>query len=213
MLLSRTPKLLRARTDEQLVASSRAGREDAFAEIAERYRDRLVAYARHMLRARGHAASEDVVQDVLLRAYRALRADARPMALRAWLYRIAHNRCLDELRGERPTAELLADELPGDGVDPAAAFGRRERLRELIGDIQSLPAQQRSALVIRELDGLSYAELAEALDTTVPAIKSLLVRARVNLATAAEAREAETETAVAQAGESARRTSVAIASA
>ena len=214
MLLSRTPKLLRARTDEQLVEAFRAGREDAFGEIAERYRDRLVAYARHMLRARGQAAAEDVVQDVLLRAYRALRADARPMALRAWLYRIAHNRCLDELRGERPTAELLADEMPGDGVDPAAAFGRRERLRELIGDIRSLPAQQRSALVIRELDGLSYAELAEALDTTVPAIKSLLVRARMNLATAAEEREAELDAVtVGQAGESARRTSVAIASA
>ena len=214
MLLSRPPKLLRARTDEQLVAAFRAGREDAFAEMAERYRDRLVAYARHMLRARGQAAAEDVVQDVLLRAYRALRADSRPMALRAWLYRIAHNRCLDELRGERPTAELLADEMPGDGVDPAAAFGRRERLRELVGDIQSLPAQQRSALVIRELDGLSYAELAEALDTTVPAIKSLLVRARMNLATAAEEREAELEAVtVGQAGDSARRTSVAIASA
>ncbi|HEV2061611.1 MAG TPA: sigma factor-like helix-turn-helix DNA-binding protein, partial [Solirubrobacteraceae bacterium] len=126
----------------------------------------------------------------------------------------AHNRCLDELRGERPSGELLADELPGDGIDPAAAFGRRERLRELIGDIQSLPAQQRSALVIREIDGLSYAELAEALDTTVPAIKSLLVRARMNLASAAEAREAASEAAVAgQAGDSARRTSVAIASA
>ncbi len=83
---------------------------------------------------------------------------------------------------------------------------RRERLRELVADIRELPPQQRSALVIRELDGLSYAELAEALDTTVPAIKSLLVRARMNLAAAAEAREA-------QAGASARPTSVAIASA
>ncbi|HEV2062078.1 MAG TPA: sigma factor, partial [Solirubrobacteraceae bacterium] len=87
MLLSRTPKLPHARTDEQLVAAFRAGREEAFEVIAERYRDRLVAYARHMLRARGQSAAEDVVQDVLLRAYRALRADSRPMALRAWLYR------------------------------------------------------------------------------------------------------------------------------
>jgi RNA polymerase sigma factor (sigma-70 family) len=208
MRLSRTPTtLLRARSDDQLVAAFRDGREDAFALIAERYRDRLVAYARHMLRARGPAAVEDVVQDVLIRAYRALRADARPMALRAWLYRIAHNRCLDELRGERPTSEL-PDELPGS-EDPVAAAGRRERLRELVSDIQGLPAQQRSALVIRELDGLSYAELAEALDTTVPAVKSLLVRARMNLAAAAEAREP----APAQTGERARPTSVPIASA
>jgi RNA polymerase sigma factor (sigma-70 family) len=211
MRLSRTPPLLlRARTDEQLVAAFREGREEAFAVLAERYRERLVAYARHMLRARGQAAAEDVVQDVLIRAYRALRTDSRPMALRAWLYRIAHNRCLDELRGERPTAEL-GDDFAGS-EDPVAAVGRRERLRELVGDIQALPAQQRSALVIRELDGLSYVELAEALGTTVPAVKSLLVRARVNLAAAAEAREAQAD-AVAQAGASARRTSVAIASA
>ena len=200
---------MRRKTDEQLVAAFRDGDDDAFALIAERYRDKLVAYARHMLRARGHASSEDVVQDVLVRAFRALRADSRPMALRAWLYRIAHNRCLDELRGERPTAELL-EETVGSTEDAASAFRRRERLRELVADINELPPQQRSALIIRELDGLSYAELAEALDTTVPAVKSLLVRARMNLAAAAEARAPLAE---AQPEESARRTSVAIASA
>jgi RNA polymerase sigma factor (sigma-70 family) len=207
MLLSRRhpmPACARS-SDEQLVAAFRAGDEESFTVIAERYRDRLVAYARHMLRARGPAAAEDV----LLRAYRALRADSRPMALRAWLYRIAHNRCLDELRGDRPSAELLDEEVVSPVADPAVAVGRRERLRELVGDINALPDQQRSALVIRELDGLSYAELAEALDTTVPAIKSLLVRARMNLAAAAEAREEAAD----QVGESARRTSVAIASA
>ena len=209
MKLSRTPTtMLRVRSDEQLVAAFRAGREDAFTVIAERYRDRLVAYASHMLRARGQAAVEDVVQDVLIRAYRALRADSRPMALRAWLYRIAHNRCLDELRGERPTGEL--QEGMASAEDPAATFGRQERLRELVGDIQDLPPQQRSALVIRELTGLPYAELAAALDTTVPAVKSLLVRARINLAAAAEAREPAPAD---QSVESARRTSVAIASA
>ncbi|HEX2087191.1 MAG TPA: RNA polymerase sigma factor [Solirubrobacteraceae bacterium] len=202
-------RLLRHTPDEQLVAAFRAGDDEAFAAIAERYRDRLVAYARHMLRALGHAAAEDVVQDVLVRAYGALRADSRPMALRAWLYRIAHNRCLDELRAERPTAEL--HEALAGPEDPVAAFGRRERLRELVGDIQGLPPQQRSALVIRELDGLSYAELAEALDTTVPAVKSLLVRARMNLAEAAEARDATAEPQ--SVGESARPTSVAMASA
>ena len=208
MKLSRTPTtMLRVRSDEQLVAAFRAGREDAFTVIAERYRDRLVAYASQMLRARGQAAVEDVVQDVLIRAYRALRADRRPMALRAWLYRIAHNRCLDELRAERPTSEL--HETMTAGEDPAASFGRRERLRELVADIQGLPAQQRSALVISELDGLTYAELAEALDTTVPAVKSLLVRARMNLAAAAQAREPAPD----QSAESARRTSVAMASA
>ncbi len=210
MRLRLTPP--RLRSDEELVAAFRAGDDDAFAAIAERYRERLVAYAGHMLRSRGQAAAEDVVQDVLIRAFRALRADSRPMALRAWLYRIAHNRCLDELRGERPAAELF-EEAVGTAEDASVSAGRRERLRELVGDIQGLPPQQRSALVIRELDGLSYAELASALDTTVPAVKSLLVRARMNLAAAAEAREAESVVAVDQTGDSARLTSVAIASA
>ena len=210
---SRTPTpLLRLRADEQLVAAYRAGRDEAFAVIAERYRERLLAYARHMLRGRDAGTAEDVVQDVLMRAYRALDANSRPMALRAWLYRIAHNRCLDELRGERPTSELRED-WAASGEDPVASVHRRERLRELVGDIRELPPQQRSALVIRELDGLSYAELAEALDTTVPAVKSLLVRARMNLAAAAQAREEAASPAELGQGESARRTSVAIASA
>lgn len=180
--------LLRARSDEQLVAALRAGADDALTVIDERYRDRLLAYVRRMSAG---ADAEDVVQDVLARAYLALRADDRPMALRAWLYRVAHNRCLDLLR--RP-APVLSDQLD---LGPAPAtlgdeVAGRERLRQVVADIQRLPDQQRSALIIRELAGLSYEELAQALDTTVPAIKSLLVRARMNLAKAAEERaEAE----------------------
>jgi RNA polymerase sigma factor (sigma-70 family) len=175
---------LRARSDEHVVDALRAGDDEAMAVIAERYRERLVAYVRRMSAG---ADAEDVVQDVLTRAFLALRADDRPMALRPWLYRVAHNRCLDVLRKPVP--------LPTDEVDRGAT-GRtlgeqvagRERLRQVVADIQELPDQQRSALIIRELGGLSYEELAEALETTVPAIKSLLVRARMNLAKAAEAR-------------------------
>jgi RNA polymerase sigma factor (sigma-70 family) len=160
--------------------------------ITERYRDRLVAYVRRMSAG---ADAEDVVQDVLTRAFLALRADDRPMSLRPWLYRVAHNRCLDVLRKPVP--------LPTDEVDRGAAgsslgdqVAGRERLRQVVADIQELPDQQRSALIIRELEGLSYEELAQALDTTVPAIKSLLVRARMNLAKAAEARALADETAL-----------------
>ncbi|WP_259310871.1 RNA polymerase sigma factor [Capillimicrobium parvum] len=175
---------LRARSDEQIVAALRGGDDEAMAVITERYRDRLVAYVRRMSAG---ADAEDVVQDVLTRAFLALRADDRPMTLRPWLYRVAHNRCLDVLRKPVP--------LPTDEVDlgpTATTLGEqvagRERLRQVVADIQDLPDQQRSALIIRELEGLSYEELADALDTTVPAIKSLLVRARMNLAKAAEAR-------------------------
>lgn len=177
---------LRPPSDEALVAALRAGDDDAMTEIDRRYRDRLLAYVRRMSAG---ADAEDVVQDVLARAYTALRADDRPMALRAWLYRVAHNRCLDVLRGGRARV-VLTDEvdLGADSATLPELVAGRERLRQVVSDIQDLPDQQRSALIIRELEGLSYDELAAALDTTVPAIKSLLVRARMNLARAAEER-------------------------
>ena len=185
---------LRPVSDEQLVDRFRAGDDRAFEAIVERYRPRLVRYAASMLRSRGGQAAEDAVQDVFVRAFAALRADARPMALRAWLYRIAHNRCLDLLRTDAPL-ELDAERAGADaGAD--VQFERGERMRRLVADIQELSPNQRSALVIREIDGLGYAEIAEALGVTVPAVKSLLVRARMNLAEAAEAREVATERAV-----------------
>lgn len=188
-------------TDEQLVDRLRAGDHGALAIAHERYSERLIAYVRRMS---GAVDAEDVVQDVFTRAITALRSDDRPMALRPWLYRVAHNRCLDVLR--RP-ATVSLDALAGDeGVRAPPASGRiaasaaevavgRERLREVVADIDALPDQQRSALIIRELEGLTYEELAATLDTTVPAIKSLLVRARMNLARAAQAREDEWEPA------------------
>jgi len=183
-----TRAALRPPTDEQLVACLRAGDDDAMTEIDRRYRDRLLAYVRRMSAG---ADAEDVVQDVFARAYTALRADDRPMALRAWLYRVAHNRCLDVLR--RPAPLLTEDiDLGADIATLPEVVAGREHLRQVVADIQDLPDQQRSALIIRELEGLSYEELATALDTTVPAIKSLLVRARMNLARAAQQRaEAE----------------------
>jgi RNA polymerase sigma factor (sigma-70 family) len=177
---------LRVRTDEQIVAALRAGDDDAMTVIDERYRARLLAYVRRMSAG---ADAEDVVQDVLARAYLALRADDRPMTLRPWLYRVTHNRCLDMLR--RPVPLLTEDmDLGAASVTLGEQVAGRERLRQVVADIQQLPDQERSALIIRELEGLSYGELADALDTTVPAIKSLLVRARMNLAKMAEQRAA-----------------------
>jgi RNA polymerase sigma factor (sigma-70 family) len=185
-------RALRTRADEHLVAALRAGEDEAMTVIDERYRGRLLAYVRRMSAG---ADAEDVVQDVLARAYLALRADDRPMALRAWLYRVAHNRCLDLLR--RPAPVLTDDmDLGAAPMTLVEQVAGRERLRQVVADIQGLPDQQRSALIIRELEGLSYEELAQALDTTVPAIKSLLVRARLNLAKAAEHRAAADQAAL-----------------
>ena len=179
--------LLRLRSDAQLVALFRAGHDEAFRIIHDRYRQRLFAYTRQMLPHRQDA--EDALQDVFVRAYSGLRASDNDLALRAWLYRVAHNRCIDELRRPVPPSPELLELVRAPEQDPIAEADRRESLRRLIADVRRLPDQQRSALLMRELGGMTYAELAEALGVSIPAVKSLLVRARVALAQALEARD------------------------
>jgi len=182
--------LLRLRSDEQLVAAFRQGQEAAFQVIHDRYRARLFAYTRQMLGGSPQDA-EDALQDVFLRAYNALRADARPITLRAWLYRVAHNRCIDQMRRPAPVPVEASEEAPSDAPEPMVAAQQREDLRRLVTDIRALPQQQRSALLMREMDGMTYTELGAALGVTIPAVKSLLVRARMGLAETGEARDAD----------------------
>jgi RNA polymerase sigma factor (sigma-70 family) len=171
------------------VSLFRGGNEDAFRVIHDRYRQRLHAYSRQML-AGSAADAEDVVQEIFVRAYGGLRSSDRELALRAWLYRIAHNRCIDEVRRPHPIATEAIEELTAaPAPDPMARIEQRDALRRLIADVRRLPEQQRSALLMRELGGMPYADVAQALAVSVPAVKSLLVRARVGLAQAGEARD------------------------
>jgi RNA polymerase sigma factor (sigma-70 family) len=133
--------------------------------------------------------AEDALQDIFVRAYSGLRANRRELALRAWLYRVAHNRCIDELRRPAPPPPEVIQLLSAPVHDPIAEADQRESLRRLIADVRRLPDQQRSALLMRELGGMSYADLAAALGVTVPAVKSLLVRARLALGQALVARD------------------------
>jgi RNA polymerase sigma factor (sigma-70 family) len=175
-------------TDDQLVARLRTGDDAAFSEIDRRFRTALTAFARRMLHGSGCDA-DDVVQDALIRAYRGLRVTDRPMALRPWLYMIVRNRALDELRTPR-RADAYDDELRMRAVpeaDPARCFAVRDEMRQIVAEIGRLPERQRIALVMREFDGRSHAETARALQTTVPATKSLIIRARSSLDTALRA--------------------------
>jgi RNA polymerase sigma factor (sigma-70 family) len=171
------------------VALFRAGHDEAFRVIHDRYRQRLFAYTRQMLPHRQDA--EDALQDIFVRAYAGLRANHRELALRAWLYRVAHNRCIDELRRPAPPPPEVIHLLRAPVHDPIAEADQRESLRRLIADVRRLPDQQRSALLMRELGGMSYADLSAALGVTIPAVKSLLVRARLALAQALEARDTD----------------------
>jgi RNA polymerase sigma factor (sigma-70 family) len=192
--LSRRPlaiPLLRLRSDEQLVALFRAGSDDAFGVLHDRYRQRLFAYVRQMLSGHSRQDAEDVLQDVFVRAFGSLRGDCRAINVRAWLYRVAHNRCIDHLRRPHPPASEIFEMSRKPLLDPVDEAQRRDDLKRLVCDVGRLPEQQRSALLMREIDGLSYADLAAALDVTVPAVKSLLVRARVGLVEAQESRDAD----------------------
>jgi RNA polymerase sigma factor (sigma-70 family) len=192
--LTRLPlatQLLRLRSDEQLVALFRAGSDDAFGVLHDRYRQRLFAYVRQMLAGHSRQDAEDVLQDVFVRAFGALRTDSRAVNVRAWLYRVAHNRCIDHLRRPHPAAAEIFEVSRKPLLDPVDEAQQREDLKRLVADVGRLPDQQRSALLMREIDGLSYADLAGALEVTVPAVKSLLVRARVGLVEAQESRDAD----------------------
>lgn len=153
-----------------------------------RYQTRLLAFCRHMLGSREDA--EDVLQEVFAAAYNAMLADDRPINARPWLYRIARNRSLNHLRKVQPIGVDSMDvHLFENGTTTADKVDKREQFRELIADVQQLPETQRTALLLREIDALSYEQIAEAMETTIPSVKSLLVRARVSLAEAAEARQ------------------------
>jgi RNA polymerase sigma factor (sigma-70 family) len=185
-LAGRSP-LLRLQSDERLIALTRRGHHGAFEALVQRYQPRLLAFCRHMLGSQEDA--EDVLQEVFTAAFNAVRADERPINARPWLYRIARNRSLNHLRRPQPAGQDSMDVFERDGgTTTADTVHKREEFRQIVSDVHGLPETQRTALLLREIDALSYDQIAETMDTTVPSVKSLLVRARVSLAEAAEAR-------------------------
>ena len=183
----RTP-LLRLQSDERLIAMTRRGQHAAFEALCSRYQSRLLSFCRHMLNSREDA--EDVLQEVFAAAFNAVLADEREINVRPWLYRIARNRSLNHLRRASAVGVDSMDiHFADHGMSTGDRAIRRESFRELLADVHDLPETQRTALLLREIDALSYEQIAQAMETTVPSVKSLLVRARISLAEAAEARK------------------------
>jgi RNA polymerase sigma factor (sigma-70 family) len=186
-LLARRSPLLKLQGDEKLIAMARSGNPGAFETIVDRYQGRLLGFCRQMLGSTEDA--EDVLQEVFVNAYKAMLADEREINLRPWLYRIARNRCLNYLRKPKADAQESMDLVPEvEAASTAECVHNREEFRQIISDVNKLPETQRAALLLREMDALSYEEIAAAMDTTVPSVKSLLVRARISLAEASQAR-------------------------
>jgi RNA polymerase sigma factor (sigma-70 family) len=176
-------RLLATQSDERLVDLSRAGSEPAFEAIVSRYRGPLLRYCSALL---GRERGEDAVQQTFVKAYDAMLRDERPLLLKAWLYRIAHNTAHNALRDH-----ALRDEpLGADGAvaeRPELVLEERERLRSVLASVRELPPRQRDALLLRELEGRSYEEISAALGVGGGAVRQLLNRARTTLRAAATA--------------------------
>lgn len=179
--------------------------ETEFVQDAEQLRRELLAYCYRLSGSVQDA--EDLVQEAMLRGWRSYARFRGEATVRTWLYRIATNAFLSSARRRRhlpsdlgpPTADVsldvvldkdsawlepLPDALVSTDADPATTVIERDRLRlALTASLQRLPARQRSALLLREALDFSAAEIAEALEISVPAVKSLLQRARATLET------------------------------
>jgi RNA polymerase sigma-70 factor (ECF subfamily) len=166
------------RTDADLVSRAQVGRLDAFEELVRRHRLGTYRVALRMLGDESDA--EDATQDAFVQAWRNLggfRADA---AFSTWMYRIVTNRCLNMLRARRRT-EPLPEALEAPASRPDRVAEGNWQVEDLKRAIGRLTPQQRAPLVLRELQGCSYEEIAVALDLSIPAVKSRLHRARLEL--------------------------------
>ncbi len=175
--------LMRTQSDDRLVDLVRAGHAAAFEAIVQRYRKPLLAYCSRLLPT---GRAEDAVQQTFLSAYQAMTREDADLNLRPWLYRIAHNSSLNLLRQNGWTHEQLDENF--DGVErPDQAFERREDLRSALDAVKALPERQRDALVLRELEGRRYDEIASELGVGDGAVRQLLHRARTTLRAGASA--------------------------
>ncbi len=130
-------------------------------------------------------------------AFNAIRADDREIHVQPWLYRIARNRCINHLRRATTVGTDSMDNFHAEhGRTLVEKVVDRQRFRQLVSNVQALPDTQRTALLLCEVDGFSYAQIAAVMCTTVPAVKSLLVRARWNLLGSADGRDARRQAAL-----------------
>ena len=172
-----TPLHVGGLPDADLVALARAGHDAAFDAIVHRYRAPLQAYCRRWLDP--HRA-EEVVQHTLMKAFLCVRDDSRPLVLRPWLYRVAHNAALNAVEKKGSDWEQLDENYDGVPQPPQVAE-QRARFLKVVGEIGSLPARQREALLLNEFEGRCYADIATELGTSESGVRGLLRRARRQL--------------------------------
>jgi RNA polymerase sigma-70 factor (ECF subfamily) len=180
-----------ASEEQLLVQAAKAGDDSAYEQLVQRYERNVFRIAQHITQNREDA--EDVVQDAFLKAYENLNQFQGNSKFYTWLVRIAVNEALMKLRRRRPERMVSLDEeikteedsMPREVADwspnPEQLYNQSELREILTRTIQGLPPSFRTVFVLRDVEGLSTEETAEALDLSIPAVKSRLLRARLQL--------------------------------
>lgn len=167
-------------SDLDLVSQVQLGKKDAFQFLVERYQGRIVGFCRHMLG--DSCCVEDAAQDVFVKAWQSL-GDFRPVAsFSAWVFRIARNHCIDILRSSRSSRmqsiDDMSDELPPSLQSNGEGYLAVEARDQLAKFLLLMSPRAKEVILLREMYGFSYEELAKMLDCSVDAVKSRLKRAR-----------------------------------
>jgi RNA polymerase sigma-70 factor, ECF subfamily len=175
--------------DTRLMIRLKNGDLDSFEELIERHRDPVLNLAYRFMGDRIEA--EDALQEIFMRVFRARDRYEPSARFSTWLYRIATNYCLNAVKARRADrwrslhgpgeADFQLDWPATEESGPEENLARKELAGIIRGAVEGLPESQRMAIVLNKYHGQSYQEIAEAMDLTVMAVKSLLMRARLNL--------------------------------
>jgi RNA polymerase sigma-70 factor (ECF subfamily) len=168
--------------DRDLIKRFINGDLSGFEALVRKYQDRVYNLCRYMIRDPQDA--QDAAQDVFLKAYKGMKGFKPDASLYTWLYRIAVNTCLDYKRKSRRDTlkkQPLTEDLPSNEPLPAELYESREIGESIQLALQKLPEKLRAAIVLREIEGLSYEEIAEVLHTSAGTVKSRISRAREQL--------------------------------
>lgn len=171
---------------ERLVEDAVRGDARAFEILMETHESRMYAVALRMCQNREDA--QDCLQEAMMRVYKALPTFKGESSFSTWAYRITMNTCLDDLRRKKNKAASSLDALLDLGWSPAdedntpeRKFSQKEAQREISRAIQSLPEDMRAAIVLRDIHGFSYEEIASMLSINIGTIKSRISRGREKL--------------------------------
>jgi RNA polymerase sigma-70 factor (ECF subfamily) len=173
--------------DLDLINRFKGGDASAFEEIILKYQDRIYNICRYML---GNAYdAEDAAQDVFLKAYQNLNKFKPDSSLYTWLYRIAVNTCIDYRRKpffeslfkKSKEGDVFVVDQPSDSPSPERLYGSKEIGNAIQLALGRLSEKLRTVIVLKEIEGLSYEEIAEVLDVSIGTVKSRISRAREEL--------------------------------